>query len=74
MTRCLGGLDLGRRIIKAASSDVMKEFPSIKTLSTLSPVPGFKSWLRGLVQQVNRHLVSYIYSAQVIDHVTAFGT
>ncbi len=41
----LSGLDLASRIIKLAVADVAKDFPSIDTFSTLSPIPGFNGWL-----------------------------
>ena len=41
----LGGLDLATRIIKLAVSAVKKEYATIDTFATLSPVPGFMEWL-----------------------------
>ena len=41
----LGGLDLAARIIKLAAADVASSFPSVHTFCTLSPMPGFMSWL-----------------------------
>lgn len=41
----LSGLDMAVRVIKGATGQVLREFPSVKVLSTLSPVPGFMRWL-----------------------------
>jgi len=41
----LSGLDLATRVIKLAAHEVKLHFPSIRLLSTLSPIPGFMSWL-----------------------------
>ena len=40
----LGGLDLATRLIKGVSCEIRHSHPDIE-LGTLSPVPGFKSWL-----------------------------
>jgi len=41
----LGGLDLATRIIKLAAADVAASYPTVQTFCTLSPIPGFMSWL-----------------------------
>ena len=41
----LSGLDMAARVIKCAALEVKKEFPSIHTFSTLSPIPRFVKWL-----------------------------
>ncbi|GMI34429.1 hypothetical protein TeGR_g1891, partial [Tetraparma gracilis] len=41
----LAGVDLGNALIKRAASLLAAEFPELETFSTLSPVPGFRSWL-----------------------------
>jgi malonyl-CoA decarboxylase len=46
----LGGLDLATKIIKLAAEDLSREFPSVRTFSTLSPIPGFMSWLQKAAQ------------------------
>lgn len=45
----LGGLDMASRIIKLAAADVARDFPSIDTFCTLSPMPGFTAWLAKVV-------------------------
>lgn len=46
----LGGLDLAMRIIKLAAADVAQVYPSVHTFSTLSPIPGFMTWLHKVAQ------------------------
>ena len=41
----LSGLDLATKVIKGATGQVMHDFPSIRVLSTLSPIPGFMQWM-----------------------------
>ncbi|KAF5827300.1 malonyl-CoA decarboxylase-domain-containing protein [Dunaliella salina] len=43
--RGLAGIDLGKFLIKQVADSVKREFPSISTFATLSPVPGFRQWL-----------------------------
>eukprot|EP01135_Chromosphaera_perkinsii_P002028 Nk52_evm75s215 gene=Nk52_evmTU75s215 len=42
----LSGIELGNFLIKRAVKELQKEFPNLKTFSTLSPIPKFRSWLR----------------------------
>jgi len=41
----LQGIDLGNYLIKTVVSALKKDFPSIQHFSTLSPIPGFRTWL-----------------------------
>jgi malonyl-CoA decarboxylase len=41
----LKGIPLGDFLIKQVVEDLKREFPSLKTFITLSPVPGFLRWL-----------------------------
>jgi len=44
--RGLLGIPLGNFLIKMVVKQIAVELPSIKTFSTLSPVPGFADWLK----------------------------
>ncbi len=44
--RGLRKIPLGNFLIKMVVTELASELPSIKTYSTLSPVPGFAAWLR----------------------------
>ena len=44
----LRGISLGHFLIKQVVSDLLIEQPQLKTFVTLSPVPGFRTWLRSL--------------------------
>ncbi|XP_040574284.1 malonyl-CoA decarboxylase, mitochondrial [Lepeophtheirus salmonis] len=50
----LKGIELGTQLIKQAVISLSEEFPKMKTFSTLSPIPGFKSWLLSTLHSVNR--------------------
>ena len=41
----LKGVSLGNFLIKRVAERIQKDIPSVKTFSTLSPVPGFLKWL-----------------------------
>jgi len=41
----LRGISLGNFLIKRVADELKKEFPQLKTFCTLSPIPGFASWL-----------------------------
>ena len=41
----LQGIELGTQLIKHAVIRLQAEFPNMTTFSTLSPIPGFRSWL-----------------------------
>lgn len=43
--RGLRGVSFGNLLIKQVAQRLGEEFPRIKTFSTLSPIPGFVSWL-----------------------------
>ena len=43
--RGLKGISFGNFLIKQVTDELAAEFPTIKTFSTLSPIPGFSDWL-----------------------------
>ncbi|KAJ9529810.1 hypothetical protein QJQ45_022240 [Haematococcus lacustris] len=48
----LSGVDLGHALIQRVAHNIQAEFPSVTQLVTLSPLPGFRTWLTGkLLQQ-----------------------
>ena len=42
----LGGLDIASLLIKEVAAHLQDAFPTIKTFSTLSPIPKFMNWLQ----------------------------
>jgi len=46
--RGLRGISFGNMLIKQVAEDLGREFPRVRTFATLSPIPGFRSWLAGL--------------------------
>jgi len=42
----LRGISFGNFLIKQVAEELKREFPSLRTFITLSPVPGFMAWLR----------------------------
>lgn len=58
----LTGVDLGNFLIKHVVEELRHEFSNITQYSTLSPIPGFRQWLRlqlsfELEQQGKIHLL-----------------
>ncbi|XP_017880324.1 malonyl-CoA decarboxylase, mitochondrial-like [Ceratina calcarata] len=50
----LQGIELGNYLIKRVAKEILSEFPMICELSTLSPIPNFRTWLlEKLKQDVN---------------------
>jgi len=47
------GIELGNYLIKEVASEIMAEFPAIQQLSSLSPIPNFKTWLFDKLKQGN---------------------
>ncbi|MDE1947691.1 MAG: malonyl-CoA decarboxylase family protein [Burkholderiales bacterium] len=45
--RGLRGVSLGNFLIKQVAERLQKELPGLRSFCTLSPIPGFASWLRG---------------------------
>ena len=55
ITNCqegLRGISLGSFLIKQVAEILGREFPRLKTFSTLSPVPGFRVWLSDAQEQL----------------------
>jgi malonyl-CoA decarboxylase len=47
----LRGVSFGNFLIKQVVDELSKEFPSLKTFVTLSPVPRFAGWLAGVIKR-----------------------
>lgn len=47
----LAGIDLGTFLIKHVAGQLLRDFPGLQHLSTLSPLPGFSKWLAVAVNQ-----------------------
>ena len=46
----LSGISFGSFLIKQVARQLLSELPQLKSFVTLSPVPGFRSWLQELVE------------------------
>lgn len=56
----LRGLNFGNFLIKRVVDDLSRDFPQLKTFSTLSPIPGFMGWLKR-----QEHLLARVREAHV---------
>ncbi|KJH52682.1 hypothetical protein DICVIV_01143 [Dictyocaulus viviparus] len=61
--RSLSGIDLGNMLIKRVARLLQSELPSIQIHSTLSPIPGFRTWML-------RTLHGSSLSGSLIDEIT----
>lgn len=50
----LQGVELGNYLIKRVVRELQSEFPHMAQFSSLSPIPGFSSWLQGLLAQYRK--------------------
>lgn len=55
--RGLDGISFGNFLIKRVVDRLSHEFPNLKIFATLSPVPGFMSWLQHLMAEGDQHLL-----------------
>lgn len=55
--RGLDGISFGNFLIKRVVDRLTHEFPHIKTFATLSPIPGFVSWLKKAVAEGESRLL-----------------
>jgi malonyl-CoA decarboxylase len=56
ITNCqpgLRGISFGNLLIKQVAQRIGQEFPRIKTFSTLSPMPGFRAWLKSAIKELD---------------------
>jgi malonyl-CoA decarboxylase len=69
ITNCqtgLRGISFGNFLIKQVVEDLSREFGKIRKFATLSPVPGFRSWM-----MLHRDLMSPILAALSLDSPAA---
>ena len=53
----LAGISFGNFLIKGVVAELAKEFKNLKVFSTLSPIPGFRSWLNKVISQGQLNLL-----------------
>ncbi len=57
ITNCqagLRGISFGNFLVKQVVEELQREYPQLKTFSTLSPLPGFRRWLASTREQLAR--------------------
>src|SRR5688572_5108073 len=70
ITNCqtgLRGVSFGNLLIKQVAQRLGQEFPRLKTFATLSPIPGFRAWLRSVRADLEQ-------SPEGAAHVEALAT
>jgi malonyl-CoA decarboxylase len=69
ITNCqdgLRGISFGNLLIKQVVEELGREFPRLKTFATLSPLPGFRSWLIDAMRD-NSAIPPELANAQAAD-------
>jgi len=67
ITNCqtgLRGVSFGHFLIKQVVEDLSREFPRIRKFATLSPIPGFRSWLSSATHLTSRELAAVTIDAR----------
>ncbi|XP_022848252.1 malonyl-CoA decarboxylase, mitochondrial [Olea europaea var. sylvestris] len=77
----LSGINLGKFLIKRVIDVVRKDMPSISTFATLSPIPGYMSWLLSKLASAersdstfNEHLLKPEEESALIDAAGELAT
>jgi malonyl-CoA decarboxylase len=66
----LTGISLGNFLIKRVVGRLSEELPGVKTFVTLSPVPGFRKWLKAKLNGGDQS----IFRAREVLEINNFGT
>jgi malonyl-CoA decarboxylase len=60
----LAGVSLGDFLIKQVVTDLTRELPGLKCFATLSPIPGFRTWLTEELQRSPSQLLGFLDNDQ----------
>ncbi len=63
----LAGVSFGNFLIKRVAAELKRDLPTIKNFATLSPIPGFRSWLLKTLEAEGDKLLSQ----DEIDHLAS---
>jgi malonyl-CoA decarboxylase len=61
----LAGVSFGSFLIKRVADDLAGDLPNVRTFATLSPLPGFRHWLRERIEAGEPDLLTEPEAAQV---------
>lgn len=68
----LRGVSFGNFLIKQVAADLARELPSLKTFSTLSPIPTLRKWINDPTTALARHLPDEL-AQRVVQETRASG-
>jgi len=69
--RGLAGISFGNFLIKRVVEELSAEFRNLRTFATLSPIPGFRSWLDAKLSESESRVLSDDESASLISAMPA---
>jgi malonyl-CoA decarboxylase len=72
--RGLRGISFGNFLIKQVVEDLKQEIPSLNRFSTLSPVPGFRTWLETRLAEGTKHLLRADERVAIAEQAAGGGT
>lgn len=70
----LAGVNLGDLLIKQVVGALLDELPHLTTFSTLSPIPGFRSWLEERLTEPGSGYLSTSERSRISEHLGLTGT
>jgi malonyl-CoA decarboxylase len=68
----LRGISFGNILIRRVLEQLSADFPNLKTFATLSPVPGFRTWLTALAQDGTRKTIDLKALAATLERPNWF--
>ena len=64
----LAGISFGNFLIKRVVGELSSEFPNLHSFATLSPIPGFRRWLDGMIAEDDGALLEEEETAHLLAH------
>jgi malonyl-CoA decarboxylase len=71
--RGLSGISFGNFLIKRVVANLKRDLPQIEQFATLSPIPGFMSWLSRRMQEVDTALLTTVESDAIAALAAEMG-
>ncbi len=69
----LSGISFGSFLIKRVVDELAHEFKNVKTFATLSPIPGFRDWLNGRLNEPDKDAEAELLTPAERKALTATG-
>jgi len=67
----LAGVSFGNFLIKQVAKELSRQFPTLKTFQTLSPVPGFMRWVDASLEKDDGHVSEDVKETTQLEELRA---